>query len=154
SNPSSPPIDWHDGLELALSLLAPLTRAGLPGVSPRGTADPPRPSRSSVAVRIARRKAPEGLGRSARRLTTSRAVAGGSLDWSRASERGPGKPALRNLRRLHLQPVLRPQDAPEGHEVIHHVIRLRVPRSRLEARRSPRPDRFHPERLRRGHVVA
>src|SRR5262245_159312 len=33
---------------------------GLPGVSPRGTVDPPRHSRSSVAVRIARRKAPEG----------------------------------------------------------------------------------------------
>src|SRR6185503_18759731 len=108
SNPSSPPIDWHDGLELALSLLAPLTRAGLPGVSPRGTADPPRPSRSSVAVRIARRKAPEGLGRSARRLTTSRAVAGGSLDWSRASERGPGKPAQPKAHPPKAHPTQRP----------------------------------------------
>src|SRR6185436_13944922 len=73
---------------------SPHTRAGLPGVSPRGTADPPRPSRSSVAVRIARRKAPEGP----RAIRTATDDLEGRRRWIARpvprSERGPGKPVF------------------------------------------------------------
>src|SRR6185503_15883555 len=76
--------------------LAPLTRApGFPGFLRAGQPirQGPRGRQSPCGSLAARR--PKGPGRSARRLTTSRAVAGGSLTRSRASERGPGKPCER-----------------------------------------------------------
>ena len=100
-------------------------RAGLPGVSRAGQSDPPRLSRS-VAVWIARRKAPAGLGRSARRRTPSRAVAGGSLSWSRTRAGPQEAPPERHVALCEL--LVHHRNADDGSVSIHPFHTRSAPR--------------------------